>query len=240
MSKPSFKQRAARLAVASGIAFVAIAPTAALAYPDPRPPNTPPSDPGAQVAGEHRDQVGDACRSPVATSPASRPSAPVRCWPVRSSCASPAARPSPDPTHQPKSRRTRPALPAAFSRPDPGTTLQVRVVACRERRHGRRRAGRGRSRPRPPSEPVAHLDADRAADLLLRADRQAGVRPDGRRDPLRADAARSCSLVALAVVLVDRAAGAVPSTPRRPRRRGLLGAEVPHDAARTGARAAVP
>jgi hypothetical protein len=46
VSKPSFKQRAARLAVVSGVAFVAIAPTAAMAYQDP-PANTPPSDPGA-------------------------------------------------------------------------------------------------------------------------------------------------------------------------------------------------
>jgi hypothetical protein len=48
VSKPSFKQRATRFAVASGIAFVAIAPTAAMAYPDPGG-STPPSDPGAQV-----------------------------------------------------------------------------------------------------------------------------------------------------------------------------------------------
>jgi hypothetical protein len=48
VSKPSFKQRAVRVAAASGIAFVAIAPTAAMAYPDP-PSNTPPSDPGSQV-----------------------------------------------------------------------------------------------------------------------------------------------------------------------------------------------
>ena len=48
MSKPSLKQRATRFAVASGIAFVAIAPTAAMAYPDPNPP-APPSDPGSQV-----------------------------------------------------------------------------------------------------------------------------------------------------------------------------------------------
>ena len=48
MSKPSFKKRATRFAVASGIAFVAIAPTAALAYPTPSNQN-PPSDPGAQV-----------------------------------------------------------------------------------------------------------------------------------------------------------------------------------------------
>jgi hypothetical protein len=49
VSKPSFKQRATRLAIASGIAFVAIAPSVAGAYPDPG--NTPndPSDPGAQV-----------------------------------------------------------------------------------------------------------------------------------------------------------------------------------------------
>jgi hypothetical protein len=44
----TLKQRAARFAVASGIAFVAIAPTAAMAYPDPNPPSTP-TDPGAQV-----------------------------------------------------------------------------------------------------------------------------------------------------------------------------------------------
>ena len=50
MSKSSFKQRATRLAVASGIAFVAIAPTAAMAYPDPGG-STPPNDPGAQVQG---------------------------------------------------------------------------------------------------------------------------------------------------------------------------------------------
>ena len=50
MSKSSFKQRATRFAVASGIAFVAIAPTAAMAYPDPGG-STPPSDPGAQVQG---------------------------------------------------------------------------------------------------------------------------------------------------------------------------------------------
>jgi hypothetical protein len=49
VSKPSFKQRATRFAVASGIAFVAIAPTAAFAtYPDPGG-STPPSDPGSQV-----------------------------------------------------------------------------------------------------------------------------------------------------------------------------------------------
>jgi hypothetical protein len=49
VSKPSFKSRAVRFAAASGIAFVAIAPTAAFAtYPDPGG-NTPPSDPGAQV-----------------------------------------------------------------------------------------------------------------------------------------------------------------------------------------------
>ena len=48
MSKPSFKQRATRFALASGIAFVVIAPTAAMAYPDPGT-NNPPSDPGAQV-----------------------------------------------------------------------------------------------------------------------------------------------------------------------------------------------
>ena len=50
VSKPSFKQRATRFAVASGIAFVAIAPTAAFAapYPDGGTPNDP-SDPGAQV-----------------------------------------------------------------------------------------------------------------------------------------------------------------------------------------------
>lgn len=50
MSKPSIKQRATRFAVASGIAFVAIAPTAAMAYPDPGTPSTP-SDPGAEVEG---------------------------------------------------------------------------------------------------------------------------------------------------------------------------------------------
>ena len=49
VSKPSFKQRAMRFAVASGIAFVAIAPTAALRLPGPGRPRTPPSDPGAQV-----------------------------------------------------------------------------------------------------------------------------------------------------------------------------------------------
>jgi len=48
VSKPSFKQRATRFAVASGIAFVAIAPTAAMAYPDPGTPTTP-SDPGSAV-----------------------------------------------------------------------------------------------------------------------------------------------------------------------------------------------
>ena len=51
MSKPSFKQRAVRVAAASGIAFIAIAPTAAFAaggYPDPGNPSDP-SDPGAQV-----------------------------------------------------------------------------------------------------------------------------------------------------------------------------------------------
>ena len=48
VSQPSFKQRAMRLAVASGIAFVAIAPTAAFAYPDPGKPPTP-TDPGAEV-----------------------------------------------------------------------------------------------------------------------------------------------------------------------------------------------
>jgi hypothetical protein len=50
VSKPSFKQRATRLAVASGIAFVAIAPTAAMAYPGTDTPNDP-SDPGSQVQG---------------------------------------------------------------------------------------------------------------------------------------------------------------------------------------------
>jgi hypothetical protein len=48
VSKSSFKQRAARFAVASGIAFVAIAPTAAMAYPNPGGTSTP-SDPGSQV-----------------------------------------------------------------------------------------------------------------------------------------------------------------------------------------------
>jgi len=50
VSKPSFKQRATRLAVASGIAFIAIAPTAAFAdYGPTTGPNNTPSDPGSQV-----------------------------------------------------------------------------------------------------------------------------------------------------------------------------------------------
>jgi hypothetical protein len=48
VSKPSFKQRAVRVAAASGIAFIAIAPTVAGAYPD-NDPKTTPNDPGAQV-----------------------------------------------------------------------------------------------------------------------------------------------------------------------------------------------
>lgn len=48
----NFKQRAARFAVASGIAFVAIAPTAAMAYPDPPSGTNVPNDPGAQVKAE--------------------------------------------------------------------------------------------------------------------------------------------------------------------------------------------
>ena len=51
VSKPSFKQRATRLAVASGIAFIAIAPTAAFAtnYGGTPTPGDP-SDPGATVS----------------------------------------------------------------------------------------------------------------------------------------------------------------------------------------------
>jgi hypothetical protein len=50
VSKPSLKQRAVRVAAASGIAFIAIAPTAAFAagYPG-GDPGTTPSDPGAEV-----------------------------------------------------------------------------------------------------------------------------------------------------------------------------------------------
>jgi hypothetical protein len=52
VSKPNFKQRAVRVAAATGIAFVAIAPTAALAAPYPDGgSNNPPSDPGAEVQG---------------------------------------------------------------------------------------------------------------------------------------------------------------------------------------------
>jgi len=51
VSKSSFKKRAARLAAASGIAFIAIAPTAAFAdYGPTVGPNTTPNDPGSQVS----------------------------------------------------------------------------------------------------------------------------------------------------------------------------------------------
>jgi hypothetical protein len=52
VSKSSFRQRATRFAVASGIAFVAIAPTAAMAYPDPPSGSNVPNDPGAQVQAQ--------------------------------------------------------------------------------------------------------------------------------------------------------------------------------------------
>jgi hypothetical protein len=41
VSKPSFRKRATRLAAASGVAFIAIAPTAAMAYPDDGDPGDP-------------------------------------------------------------------------------------------------------------------------------------------------------------------------------------------------------
>jgi hypothetical protein len=62
VSKPSFKQRATRLAVASGIAFIAIAPTAAFA-------GYGPTDPGGKVVTDPGSQVSPNSATKASTLP---------------------------------------------------------------------------------------------------------------------------------------------------------------------------